>query len=94
MNRQQANELVLTKPYPEFRDGIRKTHEEVWINGLYGQPTEDAAWHQLRKNLTDFEESLPGFYCAKGVHAGVFSEAGSYNGITWKYYIHYAQYHQ
>lgn len=97
MTREIARNLVRTSPYPETRNGLHKFHEEVWINGLNGQPDEAGAIKQLNKNLQEYKHDLKGFYCESETHTGVFSEYDPIRGygpdhITWKYFIHYAQY--
>ena len=97
INRQEAMALPRTAPYPEERNGLKKFRDETWINGLYGQPSEEGARKQLAKNLSQYEMDLEGFYCSGGIHTGVFMEYDPVNGygkekVTWKYYIHFARY--
>lgn len=95
--RNEAMSLTRTNPYPDTMNGKKKVREEVWINGMYGQPSKEDALHQMRKNLSDYEYDIRGFYCSGGIHTGAFCEHDPKNGygregISWKYYIHYAVY--
>lgn len=95
--RKEAMDLTRTNPYPDTFNGKTKVREEVWINGLYGLPCKEDALHQMRKNISDYEYTIKGFYCSGGIHTGAFCEYDPIKGygkegICWKYYFHYAVY--